>query len=175
MRSSRRHLVQRSKGNANIGLSVLSALYALPVVSIPAPGMENNNKNPPHRTQPFRCNCRKRNIFHAERYKVDMDVTAINLTDKYCAVQLSVDVQWHPLCDSASIDSEGYAEFLVTKEAISPSWRAMALKSLRYRHPRNIDEVENISQGARSEQRGTLFHCCSIRMPTSSNSGCSLQ
>ena len=65
--------------------SCLPSQYTSSLVSIPAPGMENDDKNPP-RIAPrnlFDATVGKQNIFHAERYKVDMDVTAINLTDKY--------------------------------------------------------------------------------------------
>jgi hypothetical protein len=58
--------------------------YSSSLVSIPAPGTENDDKNPP-RIAPrnlFDLTVGKDNIFHAERYKLNLDVTAINVTDK---------------------------------------------------------------------------------------------
>jgi hypothetical protein len=55
------------------------------LVSIPAPGKGDNDKNPP-RIAPrdlFDASLGKQNIFHTDRYKVDLDLTAINVTDKY--------------------------------------------------------------------------------------------
>jgi hypothetical protein len=55
------------------------------LVSIPAPGTENDDKNPP-RIAPrnlFDATVGKNNIFHTDHYKTDLDVTAINVTDKY--------------------------------------------------------------------------------------------
>ena len=58
--------------------------YSSSLVSIPAPGTENDDKNPP-RIAPrnlFDITVGKDNIFHAGRYKLNLDVTAINVTDK---------------------------------------------------------------------------------------------
>jgi hypothetical protein len=55
------------------------------LLSIPAPGTGDNDKNPP-RIAPrdlFDVSLGKSNIFHADRYKIDLDLTAINVTDKY--------------------------------------------------------------------------------------------
>jgi hypothetical protein len=55
------------------------------LIKIPAPGAGDNDKNPP-RIQPrnlFDMSLGKDNIFHADRYKVNLDLTAINVTDKY--------------------------------------------------------------------------------------------
>jgi hypothetical protein len=55
------------------------------LVSIPAPGTENDDKNPP-RIAPrslIDVNLGKNNIFGGDRYKVDLDLTAINVTNKY--------------------------------------------------------------------------------------------
>ena len=55
------------------------------LLNIPAPGAGDNDKNPP-RIQPrnlFDMSLGKDNIFHADRYKVNLDLTAINVTDKY--------------------------------------------------------------------------------------------
>ena len=54
-------------------------------MSIPAPGTENDDKNPP-RIAPrnlFDVTVGQDNIFHAERYKINLDLTAINVTNKY--------------------------------------------------------------------------------------------
>ncbi len=59
--------------------------YSSSLVSIPAPGTENDDKNPP-RISPrnlFDLSIGQQNIFRKERYKVDLDLTAINLTNKF--------------------------------------------------------------------------------------------
>lgn len=59
--------------------------YRSSLVSIPAPGTENDDKNPP-RIAPrnlFDATVGKDNIFHTARYKVNLDLTAINVTNKY--------------------------------------------------------------------------------------------
>jgi hypothetical protein len=59
--------------------------YTSSLVSIPRPGTENDDKNPP-RIAPrnlFDASVGQDNIFHKERYKTDLDLTAINVTNKY--------------------------------------------------------------------------------------------
>jgi hypothetical protein len=59
--------------------------YSSSLVSIPAPGTENDDKNPP-RTAPrnlFDITVGQDNLFHANRYKLNLDITAINVTNKY--------------------------------------------------------------------------------------------
>jgi hypothetical protein len=59
--------------------------YSSSLVSIPAPGTENDDHNPP-RIAPrdlFDASIGKDNLFHANRYKVNLDMTAINITNKY--------------------------------------------------------------------------------------------
>ena len=59
--------------------------YSSTLVSIPAPGTENDDKNPP-RIAPrnlFDASVGQQNIFHANRYKTDLTLTAINVTNKY--------------------------------------------------------------------------------------------
>jgi hypothetical protein len=59
--------------------------YSSKLVSIPAPGTENDDKNPP-RIAPrnlFDASLGQQNIFHASRFKTDLTLTAINLTNKY--------------------------------------------------------------------------------------------
>jgi hypothetical protein len=63
----------------------LASEYGSSLLSIPAPGTGDNDHNP-QRIQPrdlFDASLGKQNIFHKERYKVDLDLTAINVTDKY--------------------------------------------------------------------------------------------
>ncbi len=62
-----------------------AAGYTSTLVSIPAPGTEDDDKEPP-RIAPrnlFDATVGKNNIFHADRYKLNLDVTAINVTNKY--------------------------------------------------------------------------------------------
>jgi len=59
--------------------------YKSTLVQIPAPGTENDDKNPP-RIAPrnlFDLTVGKNNLFHTDHYKVDLDLTAINFTNKY--------------------------------------------------------------------------------------------
>ncbi|MGB6973259.1 MAG: TonB-dependent receptor [Terracidiphilus sp.] len=59
--------------------------YSSSLIRIPAPGTENDDKNPP-RIAPrnlFDITMGQENLFRAEHYKVDLDVTAINVTNKY--------------------------------------------------------------------------------------------
>ena len=55
------------------------------LIKIPAPGAGDNDHNP-QRIAPrdlFDATAGKDNIFHADHYKVNLDVTAINVTNKY--------------------------------------------------------------------------------------------
>jgi hypothetical protein len=55
------------------------------LISIPAPNTGDNDKNP-QRIAPrnlFDASLGKDNIFHKEHYKVNLDLTAINVTNKY--------------------------------------------------------------------------------------------
>jgi hypothetical protein len=59
--------------------------YSSSLVSIPAPGTENDDKNPP-RIAPrnlFDLSVGQNNIFHKDRYTVDLALTAINITNNY--------------------------------------------------------------------------------------------
>ena len=59
--------------------------YKSNLVQIPAPGTENDDKNPP-RIAPrnlFDATIGKDNIFHKEHFKTNLDLTAINVTNKY--------------------------------------------------------------------------------------------
>ncbi len=65
--------------------SCLASQYKSQLVQIPAPGTENDDKNPP-RIAPrnlFDVTIGKNNIFNREHYKTNLDLTAINVTDKY--------------------------------------------------------------------------------------------
>ena len=65
--------------------SCLPSQYSSSLISIPAPGTENDDHNPP-RIAPrslFDASLGQDNIFHKERYKVNLDLTAVNLTNKY--------------------------------------------------------------------------------------------
>jgi hypothetical protein len=58
--------------------------YSSSLVSIPAPGTENDDKNPP-RIAPrnlFDLSVGQQNMFRTDHYKVDLDLTAINITNK---------------------------------------------------------------------------------------------
>jgi hypothetical protein len=55
------------------------------LIDIPAPGKGDNDHDPPRIQQRnlFDASVGKNNIFHANRYKVNLDLTAINFTNKY--------------------------------------------------------------------------------------------
>ncbi len=59
--------------------------YGSTLVKIPAPGMENDDKNPPRIASRnlFDVTVGQQNIFHKERYKTDFDLTAVNVTNEY--------------------------------------------------------------------------------------------
>jgi hypothetical protein len=55
------------------------------LIDIPAPGNGSNDHDPPriqHRDL-FDVTLGKDNLFHADRYKLNLDFTAINVTNKY--------------------------------------------------------------------------------------------
>jgi hypothetical protein len=63
----------------------LATEFTSNLIAIPAPSTGDNDHNP-QRIQPrdlFDASLGKDNIFHADRYKVNFDLTAINVTDKY--------------------------------------------------------------------------------------------
>ena len=65
--------------------SCLPSQYTSSLISIPAPGTENDDHNPP-RIAPrsvFDARLGQDNIFHKEHYKVNLNLTAVNVTDKY--------------------------------------------------------------------------------------------
>jgi hypothetical protein len=76
--------VKATPGNP-LPATCLASEYSSNLVSIPAPGSGDNDKNPP-RIAPrnlFDASIGKDNLFHASRYKTNLDITAINVTDKY--------------------------------------------------------------------------------------------
>jgi hypothetical protein len=61
------------------------AQYTSSLVSIPSPGTQNADHNPA-RIAPrslFDASLGQDNIFHKERFKVNLNLTAVNVTDKY--------------------------------------------------------------------------------------------
>jgi hypothetical protein len=65
--------------------SCAASQYSSKLVQIPAPGTEDDDHNPP-RISPrnlFDVSLGKTNLFNKERFKTDLDLTAINITDKY--------------------------------------------------------------------------------------------
>jgi hypothetical protein len=63
----------------------LASQFGSALISIPAPGTGNNDHNPA-RLLPrdlFDATLGKSNVFHTDHYKVDMDVTAVNITNDY--------------------------------------------------------------------------------------------
>ncbi len=76
--------------------------YSSTLLRIPAPGTGNDDRNPA-RIAPrnlFDVSVGKSNLFHADRYKIDFDVTAVNVTNNVRAVQLPFYVQRDALCDA---------------------------------------------------------------------------
>jgi hypothetical protein len=63
----------------------LASQFSSSLITIPAPNTGDNDKNP-QRIAPrslFDVSLGKNNIFHKERFKTDLDMTAINFTNKY--------------------------------------------------------------------------------------------
>lgn len=62
-----------------------AAEFSSTLLRIPAPGTGDNDHNPP-RIAPrnlFDVSAGKSNIFRADHYKIDLDLTAVNVTNKY--------------------------------------------------------------------------------------------
>jgi hypothetical protein len=72
--------------SSSLGVNMCPASqYGSTLITIPAPGTENDDHNPP-RVAPrhlFDLSIGHDNLFHGERYKVSAQFTAINLTNKY--------------------------------------------------------------------------------------------
>ena len=65
--------------------SCLASQYKSQLLQIPGANQEDDDKNP-QRIAPrnlFDATLGKNNIFHADKYKTDLDFTAINVTNKY--------------------------------------------------------------------------------------------
>jgi len=63
----------------------LASEYTSSLLRLPAPGTGDNDHNPP-RISPrnlFDASLGKDNIFHRDRFKTNLDLTAINVTDKF--------------------------------------------------------------------------------------------
>jgi hypothetical protein len=63
----------------------LASQFRSSLINIPVPGAGNADRNPP-RIAPrnlFDASVGKNNLFHADRYKVDLNLTAINVTNHY--------------------------------------------------------------------------------------------
>jgi hypothetical protein len=70
---------------AKVNQICLASEYSSNLVKIPVPGSGDNDKNPP-RIAPrnlFDASIGKDNLFHTSRFKTNLDITAINVTDKY--------------------------------------------------------------------------------------------
>jgi len=59
--------------------------YGSTLISIPAPGTENDDHNPPRIAQRnlFDVSVGHDNLFHGDKYKWSVNLTAINVTNKY--------------------------------------------------------------------------------------------
>jgi hypothetical protein len=76
--------VRATPGNP-LPAACLASQFTSSLLKIPAPGTGDNDHNPP-RIAPrdlFDATVGKDNLFHADRYKVNLDMTAINVTNKY--------------------------------------------------------------------------------------------
>ena len=76
--------VKATPGNP-LPVACLASQFTSSLLKIPAPGTGDNDHNPP-RIAPrdlFDATVGKENLFHADRYKVNLDMTAINVTNKY--------------------------------------------------------------------------------------------
>jgi hypothetical protein len=76
--------VKASPGNP-LPAVCLATEYGSTLLNIPAPGTGNNDKNPP-RVKPrnlFDVSLGKDNLLGADRFKIDFDLTVINITNKY--------------------------------------------------------------------------------------------
>jgi len=74
------------KATRTVGFtSCAPSQYTSSLVSIPAPGTENDDKNPPRiaARHLFDLSVGQQNIFRTERVKMDLDLTAVNITNQY--------------------------------------------------------------------------------------------
>jgi hypothetical protein len=63
----------------------LASQFSSNLINIPAPGTGNSDHNPPRIAQRslFDASVGKNNLFHTDHYKIDLNLTAINVTNKY--------------------------------------------------------------------------------------------
>lgn len=76
---------QRATPTSALPTSCPGSQFSSSLVSVPAPGTENDDKNPP-RIAPrhlFDLAIGDDNLFRGDKYKVSLQLTAINLTNKY--------------------------------------------------------------------------------------------
>jgi hypothetical protein len=76
---------QRATPTIGLPSSCLGSQFGSSLVQIPAPGTENDDKNPPRIAgrSLFDIAVGHDNLFHGERYKWNLQLTAINITNKY--------------------------------------------------------------------------------------------
>ncbi len=87
-------------------LSCAGNQFASNLVKIPAPGTENDDKNPP-RIQPrnlFDIAVGHDNIFHGERFKWSARLTAVNIANNYALYNFLSTFQRNTLCHTANVD-----------------------------------------------------------------------
>jgi hypothetical protein len=76
---------QRATPGNPLPAQCLASQFRSSLISIPAPGTGNNDKNPA-RIAPrnlFDASVGKDNVFNGDRYKVDLNLTAVNITNDY--------------------------------------------------------------------------------------------
>jgi hypothetical protein len=76
---------QRATPDHPLPATCLASQYGSALLKIPAPGLGDNDHNPP-RIAPrnlFDVSLGKSNLFHTDHYKTDLDLTAVNVTNKY--------------------------------------------------------------------------------------------
>jgi hypothetical protein len=76
---------QKATPGNRLRATCLASEYGSSLLSIPAPGAGDNDRNP-QRVAPrnlFDASLGKDNLFHKERFKTNLDLTAINVTNKY--------------------------------------------------------------------------------------------
>jgi hypothetical protein len=76
---------QRASLGNTLPAICLASEYSSRLIHIPAPGTGDNDRNPPRiaARNLFDVSAGKNNIFHTDRYKVDLDLTAVNVTNEY--------------------------------------------------------------------------------------------
>jgi hypothetical protein len=100
---------------ANPITSCNNPVHGARLLRIPADGTENDDKNPP-RIAPrhlFDAGLGFDNLFGGDRVKWKLNFTAINLTNKTGAVQLSVDLQRHAFRYAEELSSGGGLQLLI--------------------------------------------------------------